>query len=78
MEQLGRREGGEEFGGDLFEAFLALEMRDALHAPAAVVRISCAHCQDLAFGSPGPQSNLSQLGETLSEPPETPHQIPAA
>jgi len=33
---LGRGERGAEFGGDLFEGFLAFEMRHALHAPAAI------------------------------------------
>ncbi len=28
-----------EFGGDLFEAFLALEMRDAPHSPTPIVQV---------------------------------------
>ena len=38
-ETLGGRQCGAECGGDLFEALLAFEMRDALHAPAAIVRV---------------------------------------
>ena len=62
-----RRECGAELGGDLLEGVLAFEMRDALHAAAPIVRIPCDRCQGLALGSPGPQSNLSQLGESFSE-----------
>jgi len=35
-----RRESGAELGGELLEAFLALEMRDALHSPAAQVPVT--------------------------------------
>ena len=36
---LRRPEGSAEFGGDLFEGFLPLEMRDAFHAPTPIVQV---------------------------------------
>ncbi len=46
-ETLGGGKGGAEFGGDLFESFLALEMRDALHAPTPIVHLIRQYSQRL-------------------------------
>ena len=53
---LSSREGGAEFGGDSFEALFPFEMRDALHAAAAMVHLIRQHSQRLPLGEKVPDT----------------------
>jgi len=53
---LSRRESGAEFGGDSFEALFPFEMRDALHAAAAMVHLIRQHSQRLPLGEKVPDT----------------------